>query len=79
MAALFSTPEGNSGVLSSFRRDFILTRMRMSHIYQPVMIRELLKSAGKASIRNIGAAFLSRGPALQPLIQGGLVHEQSPV
>ena len=34
--------------------------MRMSHIYQPVMIRELLKSGGKASIRNIAAAFLSR-------------------
>ena len=32
----------------------------MSHIYQPVMIRELLKSEGKASIRNIAAAFLSR-------------------
>jgi len=34
--------------------------MRMSHIYQPVMIRELLNSGGKASIRNIAAAFLSR-------------------
>jgi uncharacterized membrane protein len=36
---------------SSFRRfrDFIQKRMRMSHIYQPVMIRELLKSGGKAS------------------------------
>jgi len=56
----FSTPEGN--VASSFEhfRDFIQKRMRMSHIYQPVMIRELLKSGGKASIRNIAAAFLSR-------------------
>ena len=47
---------------SSFEhfRDFIQKRMRMSHIYQPVMIRELLKSGGKASIRNIAAAFLSR-------------------
>ena len=34
--------------------------MRMSHIYQPVMIKELLQSGGKASIRNIAAAFLSR-------------------
>src|SRR5262249_42382422 len=49
-------------VTSSFEhfRDFILKRMRMSHIYQPVMIRELLNSGGKASIRNIAAAFLSR-------------------
>jgi ATP adenylyltransferase len=34
--------------------------MRMAHIYQPVMIKELLQSGGKASIRNIAAAFLSR-------------------
>src|SRR5215469_5724874 len=55
----FSTPEGN--VASSFEhlRDFIRKRMRMSHIYQPVMIKELLKSGGKTSIRNIAAAFLS--------------------
>src|SRR5215510_14002087 len=49
-------------VASSFEhlRDFIQKRMRMSHIYQPVMIRELLQNGGKASIRNIAAAFLSR-------------------
>jgi diadenosine tetraphosphate (Ap4A) HIT family hydrolase len=34
--------------------------MRMSHIYQPVMIRELLTHGGKASIRKIAAAFLAR-------------------
>ena len=34
--------------------------MRMAHIYQPVMIRELLTRGGKASIRNIAAAFLAR-------------------
>jgi ATP adenylyltransferase len=32
----------------------------MSHIYQPVMIKELLMRGGKSSIRNIAAAFLSR-------------------
>ncbi len=32
----------------------------MSHIYQPVMIRELLNRGGKASIRDIAAAFLAR-------------------
>jgi len=32
----------------------------MSHIYQPVMIKELLTSGGKSSIRNIAAAFLAR-------------------
>ena len=34
--------------------------MRMSHIYQPVMIRELVTRGGKASIRDIAAAFLAR-------------------
>jgi ATP adenylyltransferase len=34
--------------------------MRMSHIYQPVMIKELLTNGGKSSIRNIAAAFLAR-------------------
>ena len=32
----------------------------MSHIYQPVMIRELITRGGKASIRNIASAFLAR-------------------
>lgn len=47
---------------SSFEhlRDFIQKQMRMSHVYQPVMIRELLKRGGKASIRNIAGAFLAR-------------------
>ena len=47
---------------SSFEhlRDFIRNRMRMNHIYQPVMIRELLQSGGRTRIRNIAAAFLSR-------------------
>jgi diadenosine tetraphosphate (Ap4A) HIT family hydrolase len=33
--------------------------MRMSHVYQPVMIRELLKGGGSASIRKIAGAFLA--------------------
>jgi hypothetical protein len=39
--------------MSSFNdlRDFIEKNMRMSHIYQPVMIKELLKSGGKAATR----------------------------
>jgi diadenosine tetraphosphate (Ap4A) HIT family hydrolase/5-methylcytosine-specific restriction endonuclease McrA len=32
----------------------------MSHIYQPVMIKELVTRGGKASIRDIAAAFLAR-------------------
>lgn len=41
-------------------REFIQNRMRMSHIYQPVMIKELLIRGGKASIREIATAFLTR-------------------
>ena len=37
---------------------FIQKQMRTSHIYQPVMIRALLKGSGKASIRKIAGAFL---------------------
>ena len=45
---------------SSFKRlrDFIQKQMRMSHIYQPMMIRELLKGSEKAGIRKIAGAFL---------------------
>jgi len=39
---------------------FIRKTMRMSHIYQPVMIRELLAHGGAANIRDIAAAFLAR-------------------
>jgi len=39
---------------------FIQTKMRMSHIYQSVMIRELLAHGGAANIRDIPAAFLAR-------------------
>ena len=41
-------------------RDFILSRMRMSHIYQPIMLRTLLTHSGKATIRQIAAEFLAR-------------------
>jgi ATP adenylyltransferase len=37
-------------------RDFLQKHMRMSHIYQPVMIKELLKRSGEASVRDIAAA-----------------------
>ncbi|MEM3099708.1 MAG: HIT domain-containing protein [Nitrososphaerales archaeon] len=39
-------------------KDFITLRMRMQHIYQPVMIKTLLKAGGKASVRTIAKTFL---------------------
>src|SRR5262245_28100308 len=56
----FSQP-GKAVMASTFQHlnDFIQKQMEMRHIYQPVMLRELLKRGGKASIRNIAAAFLA--------------------
>jgi ATP adenylyltransferase len=33
--------------------DFITTKMRMSHLYQPVMLMELLTKGGKCDEREI--------------------------
>lgn len=38
---------------------FIRDEMRMSHIYQPVMLLELLRSGGSASVNQIARALLS--------------------
>ncbi len=41
---------------------FIASEMRMSHVYQPVMLAELLKSKGKATVRQIARAILEKDP-----------------
>ena len=40
-------------------KDYITKRMRMSHIYQPVMLRVLLENNGEASVDQIASALLS--------------------
>ena len=40
--------------------DFLTNRMRMAHIYQPLMIRTLLTHGGRATIRQIASTFLSK-------------------
>jgi ATP adenylyltransferase len=40
-------------------KDFVQKRMRMSHIYQPVMIMALLRHHGKCSITQIAKAILA--------------------
>lgn len=40
-------------------QDFLLRRMRMSHIYQPVMLRRLLLNRGRATTREIACEILS--------------------
>ena len=39
--------------------DFICNKMRMTHIYQPVMIKVLLENGGKATVDQIAASILS--------------------
>jgi len=39
--------------------DFIRKQMRMSHIYQPVMLMKLLKNRGRASVTEIAKTLLS--------------------
>ena len=40
-------------------KGFLAVRMRMSHVYQPVMIRHLLLSGGQASIASLAGEILS--------------------
>lgn len=39
-------------------QDFVANRMRMSHIYQPVMLMTLLRNGGAASITDIAKSIL---------------------
>ena len=41
---------------------FIADEMRMSHVYQPVMLMELLKNDGQASVTQIAQAILDKDP-----------------
>lgn len=41
-------------------KDFVKNRMKMQHIYQPVMIKTLLKNEGVASVRKIAEEFLAK-------------------
>ena len=41
-------------------KDFIQNRMRMSHVYQPVMLSKLLQKNGKADSSEIAAALLNK-------------------
>ena len=39
-------------------KDFLTNRMRMSHIYQPVMLMTLLKNGGVASVESLAKDLL---------------------
>jgi ATP adenylyltransferase len=46
---------------SAFQRlkDFLTQQMRMSHLYQPLMLRTLIKKGGLASLRDIASCFVA--------------------
>ena len=39
-------------------KDFLINRMRMSHIYQPVMLMTLLKNGGVVSVESLAKDLL---------------------
>ena len=46
----------------NFLQHFIASEMRMSQIYQPLMLIELLKNNGSASVNQIAQAILNKDP-----------------
>ena len=51
-----SPPSAPFGLL----RDFISSRTRMSHVYQPLMLKMLIQNGGWASTRDIVSSFLAQ-------------------
>lgn len=49
--------------MSDTLKKYINTQMRMSHIYQPVMLRELIKRGGTATVDEIATALLGYDPS----------------
>lgn len=41
-------------------KDFIQRRLRMSHLYQPMVIRELISAGGKATVRQLALSLLAQ-------------------
>ena len=41
-------------------RDFLTSKMKMSHVYQPLLIRSLVEAGGTATIRQMATTFLSQ-------------------
>ena len=41
-------------------RAFLASRRRMSHVYQPLMLKTLIQNGGWASTRDIASAFLAQ-------------------
>ena len=40
-------------------KEFLLSKMKLSHIYQPLVIKTLVDAGGSATIRQLAITFLS--------------------
>lgn len=40
-------------------RDFLLNKMSMSHVYQPVIIKDLLSNGGQSDVRDMATTLLN--------------------
>jgi hypothetical protein len=53
-----STPNAPSTAFQQLQT-FLASQMRMSHLYQPLMLRTLIEKGGMASLRDIASSFLT--------------------
>jgi ATP adenylyltransferase len=58
---LASSPRLSSSVPMTYERlaDFVQKRMRMSHVYQPLMLMALLRGGGRRSSAEIAKSILA--------------------
>ena len=53
------TTNDNPNLTFEELRDFITSKMRLSHIYQPLLIKTLIESGGVSTLRQLATTFLS--------------------
>jgi len=59
-SSIFNIVTGSAVLTFEELVDFIEHRMRMSHIYQPLLIRTLVDAGGMATLRQVAMAFVHR-------------------
>ncbi len=52
-------------------KDFLLNKMSMSHMYQPVLVRALVDSGGSATVRQLAYEFLRQRSAKNLIVLDG--------
>ena len=60
-------------------KNFLKSKMRMSHVYQPLLIRYLLDAGGSASIRQLAVGFASEDEAQVTYYENRIKEQPMPV